>query len=272
MIDFKENIMVVKRKMSGIDLSEKEVAVYATLVEIGGAFPSRISELAGLNRSTTYSILTSLAIKGLVSEIKRNNKIYYQIEKASNLLKYSKDRIKMAENRYKKTLKIIPELEGLISLTPNKPKIRFFEGSSEIFMVYEDHVDVTKKYEMLAWSNAGQIGKIMPKKLKQHYLVTKDRLGIKLRAIVPNSHDNLVYNDVVYKNVSKAIVPNLRFVDADDFPYMSEITIYGVDKVSIVNFNKETPVGVVIENQTIHDMMKMIFELSWNSSCVKRAV
>ena len=50
------------------------------------------------------------------------------------------------------------------------------------------------------------------------------------------------------------------------FPFPGEIIVYGKNKVFFVKFDKLAPIAVIIEDQTIHDMMRMIFELSWNQA------
>jgi hypothetical protein len=45
--------------------------------------------------------------------------------------------------------------------------------------------------------------------------------------------------------------------------------VYGTNKVSITKLGNQNMIGVIIEDKIIHDMMKMIFELSWNSSEVR---
>lgn len=44
--------------------------------------------------------------------------------------------------------------------------------------------------------------------------------------------------------------------------------MYGENKVSIVNLNKEYLTGIIIEDETIYKMMRLIFELSWESKKV----
>src|ERR1035437_9501454 len=111
-----------------IGLSQKEALVYSTLIELGGAYPSKIAEGTKLNRSTVYKILLDLSVKGLVSEIKKKNKIYYQTEKPSKLLRYAKGQVTLANDHLETVQKLIPDLEGMYSLFSNKPKISYFEG------------------------------------------------------------------------------------------------------------------------------------------------
>jgi hypothetical protein len=61
--------------------------------------------------------------------------------------------------------------------------------------------------------------------------------------------------------------PVIRRIPAKLFPFDGEITMYGTNRVSIFKLNKDSidkqVIGVVIEDEMIHGMMKMIFELSW---------
>src|SRR3989344_9040306 len=85
-----------------IGLSEKEALIYASLITLGGAFPSKIAEHAKLNRTSVYKILVDLSVKGLVSEIKKRNKIFYQVEKPDKLLRYAKSQVTLAHDRVEK--------------------------------------------------------------------------------------------------------------------------------------------------------------------------
>ena len=64
----------------------------------------------------------------------------------------------------------------------------------------------------------------------------------------------------------------MKFIPAEKFPYNCEITIYGKNNVSIINFQKDVLVGVIIEEKTIADMMRMIFELAWMGADVQNDV
>ena len=112
------------RHLQKTGLSEKTAIVYSTLLELGGAYPSRIAEVTKLNRSTIYKILLELSIKGLVTEIERGKKLFYQIENPEKLIRFAKTQSDMAQEAYEKTRELIPELEGIFAMNPNKPIVR----------------------------------------------------------------------------------------------------------------------------------------------------
>lgn len=251
------------KDLRSIGLPEKAALIYAAVLEMGVAFPSKIAEVTKLNRSTVYKILTDLAIKGLVTELERNKKICYQAEKPGKLVNFAKSQIGLAEERFEHAKKILPDIEGLFAMIPNKPRVRFFEGMEGVLAIYEDHISEKQSYEMVAYSNAEELMKILPPAFVKKYTKAKEMLGITTRAILPDTPFNQDYNKTVYRNLDKKTQLKMKLIPAATFPYTAEITMYGKNKVSIINFHEKILIGVIIEDPTIVSMMRMVFELAW---------
>lgn len=247
-------------------LNNKAAVVYAALFSIGGAYPSKLATITKLNRSTVYKVLLDLSIKGLVTEIEKGKKLYYQIERPRKLITFAKYNLSRAEDTIEYAKKIVPELEGLFSLTPNKPIVRFFEGIEGIISIYEDHISEKTKYEMLAFSNTAEVTKFLPKKFLINYIKAKEKIGIITRGITPNTNIDKNYTRSVYKNVNKKIWPIIHQIKTEIFPYKIELTIYGDRKVSLLKLEEQQPIGIIIEDKTFHNTMEMIFELAWIGS------
>lgn len=248
--------------------NNKEALVYVSLLELGGAYPSRIAEYSGLKRSTVYSVLTTLSIRGIVNEIEKRNKIYFQIEKPEKLTRYTESRIRRAEEEAEKAKLILPDIEGLFGSLGTRPKVTYFENIEEIMSIYQDMVSTDKKYEMLAFSNAKEFEYVFPDKFFENFRRAKEKIGITTRGIIPETPDDRVFNDKFYSGYKKEVIPEIRYVSKEKFPFKGEIIIYKDKKIAIVNLNKECLTGTIIEDETIYGMMKMIFELAWKSSDV----
>ena len=260
----KEHALI--QQLRKIGLKQKASEVYAALLELKGAHPSRVAEYTGLNRSTVYKLLVELSIKGLVSELQKKGKLYYQIENPKRLVKFAKDQVKLAGERLENAKKALPDFVELIQLSPVRPKIRFADGLTGLMSLYESQVLEKEPYEMLGISNTTELTKVFPKKFVLDYINKKKKLGIGGRAIFPDCEKDKNYLKEYYKNYPKKILPQIKYVPAKIFPYRNEITIYGKNKVSIINFKQKDTVGIIIEDQTIHDMMRMIFELAWTGA------
>lgn len=256
----------LSEKLRKTGLSQKEAAVYMALIEMGGGFPSKIAEMTKLNRSTVYKVLSNLSVYGLISEIEKRKKFFYQPEHPRSIKRFAQSRVTAAQRGLEGTEIILPVLEGLFANASNKPVVRFFEGVEGVLRVYEDHVTDKTPYEMLAFSNTADLMQLLSEDFRLKYIKRKEKLGITTRAILPDQKVDIQYNQTIYKNFPKNIWPKLKHVSRKVFPYKSDLTIYEEKKVSIINFNGPQFSGTIIEDQVIHDMMKMIFELAWQGT------
>jgi len=249
--------------------TDKEALVYVSLLELGGAYPSRIAEYSGLKRATTYNMLTTLSIRGLVNEIEKRNKIFYQVDKPQKLLQFSGSQIQMAKDSYEKAEKILPDIESLFSLLGDKPKVLFFEGPDTVVNICKDQTSSGGNFELIGFSNAKKFKDIMTPAQMKDFVAAKDRLNIFTRGINPDTPEDRAYGKTVFEGIRKELWPKVRYMPKEKFPYEGEITMYSKNKIAITKLGGPNIIGVIIEDKMIHDMMKMIFELAWGSPEVK---
>lgn len=258
----------VAKGLEKAGFNEKEAKVYVSLLELGGAYPSRIAEYSGLNRSTVYKVLLDLSVRGIVNEIEKRSKLFYQIENPEKFLRHAHSRVKLAEDSLENAKSIVPEIEGLYNLLKNHPKVTYYEGAEGLLSIYKDMISITKPYEMLAFSRADEIESFFPPKFLEEFIRTKIENKIKTRGIIPDTAENRKYSERLFKNHPKEFWPKRKYVTEDKFPFSGEIVIYGISRVAIVNFDKTQLTGIIVDDKALHGMMKTIFELSWESALV----
>jgi len=248
-----------------IGLNEKAAKLYLTVLEIGGGYPSTISKKAGLRRSTAYDLLEKLSQEGLVNEIQKKDKKYYQINKSDSLLKFTERKIDRVTEQSERAKRIVPEISALIALSTNKPKVKFYEGVDGVLEVYEDHGNQKETYEMLAYSSVSGATSVMSEDFIEKYLGRKEKLNIKTRAIQPDTAEDRNVSKSFYKKFTgpKNLIPVSRFIPQELFPYEGDITMYGKDKISFINFKDGAYIGVIIQDVELSKMMRSIFELAW---------
>jgi len=266
-MQIKNTNLVEKLVKSGF--TEKEARIYVAILELGGAYPSKIAEYTDINRSTTYHILTTLSIRGIVSEIEKKSKIFYQIERPEKIIRYTEGRVRRAHEESDQMKSVLPDIEGLYGALGTRPKVSYYENIEGMMTIYTDMLATNKKYEMLAWSNAAELENVFPSKFFEDFRRTKERIGITTKGIIPDTEADRTYNERLFKNYKKEVIPEIRYVNKEKFPFKGEITIYGDNKIAIINLNKQYLTGTIIEDETIYNMMKLIFDLSWNSELVK---
>ncbi|MDB5259593.1 MAG: transcriptional regulator TrmB [Candidatus Taylorbacteria bacterium] len=265
-MEIQNNKLVEKLQKSGF--TDKESKVYVAVLELGGAFPSRIAEYTSLNRTTVYHTLLNLSVRGIVNEIEKKNKLFYQAERPGKVIGFAQDQIRMAEDKLNTMKSILPDIEGLYGAFGIRPKITYYEGLDEILGLYREHIRFTEPYEMLAMSNADKLREFFPSDFFDMYVKTKEKIGITTRGILPDTAENRTFNANRYEGIRAEVVPSMRFFNYEQFP-SAEITLYGKNRVSIVNFDKKALMGTIIEDDAIYSMMKALFEMSWNSALAK---
>jgi len=253
----------IKKKLIKSGLSIKEAAIYSYLISSGGAHPSKIAEETQLNRTTVYSLLAKMSVQGLISEIQKGKKKFFQIEKPQRLVNAAKYKIRLAEESYQNAEIMVPILSEILNKATNKPKVQFYNTYETVVSAYMKHIEVSKNYNMMAFFSPLNLKDFLPKKKFKHYIKEKERLGITVRAIASEGDYVNKFGTDMFRGIQKNIWPNIRVVKEKVFPFPGEITLYDNDKISIVKFDKIHPVAVLIHDQDIFNMVKTIWEMSW---------
>lgn len=256
----------LRLKLEKAGLTDNESAIYAYLLDAGGAYPSAIASGTGINRSTVYKTLLTMTIKGIVNEIEKSKKQFYQVSGARALSNFARSQIRIAEGQYDVAEQLLPTIEKLIENASYKPRVHSFEGREAVLQVFTDHISQAEPYEMLALSNADKLFSTMPKSFFDDYRKTKEHKQITTRGILPDTRANRAFVGKTYVSfgIAKKYWPEVKFIDPKLFAQDAELTLYGKNKVSIVKLTEEKQIGIVIEDEVIHNMLKMMFELIWN--------
>ena len=250
-------------KLTKTGLSQKEAVIYDYLLSSGGAFPSAIAKGTGMQRSTAYNILTALAIKGLVNEVKRRNKLYYQISSPSNLVRHARTMVHRAEEQLSNASNVLPQISDLFTQARKKPLILYFEGEKEVIEIYNDHVAGSETYEMRSLAGVDDIMTFISSAYHREYIQKKVKLKVKTRAIMPDTTTARSFLPGNYIVAEKKYWPVIRFTNKG-IPIPGEVTLYGRNKVSIVNLQEKVLAGIIIEDEMIYNMISLLFELAWD--------
>lgn len=266
-MQIKDESLVKKLEKTGF--TDKEALVYVSLLELNGAYPSKVAKYCGLKRATTYDVLTVLAVRGIVNEIEKKNKLFYQIEKPEKIVKYTQNQADKALDAVDTTKGLIPEISNIINSFKNNSKTTYYEGIEGILSIYDDMVDVKKPYEMLIYSRANELVHGVSKKFIEDYIEKKIKAGITTRTLVPDTASNRNHLEIYKKGTPEKFYPVIKYITPEKFDFNGEIVIYGDSKIAITNLGENKLMGVIMEDKAINKIMRVIFELSWNSTLVR---
>lgn len=241
----------VEEILSDIGLSEKEIIIYLVLLKIGEETASRISEIADLNRVTTYSILKSLTEKGFCSSYDKNNIQYFKSVTPESILG-------LLEEKKKRFGLILSQLKQQEKKVVDKPEIAIFEGkrgiASLMALILED---AENKKEVLGYGNVSAGEKTIS---QQSFYWRKTRLEkkIKMRAVSNSTGDAEHREARGWEKITEVRV--LKELEKNNTYTIIAENLLGYFVTGI------EPIGILIKNKDIVEKEKFNFEILWSRS------
>ena len=237
--------MTVENILHQLGFSTNEATVYLAALSTGLTSAAHIAKKAGLQRTTTYSVLDYLVKRGVVGQSKVRGKTRFAAEPPEKLLV-------LVGDIHIKLKKALPELEALYNKKGAKPKILFYEGREAIQSVYDDTLREKPK-EILEWNTDAYFERFP----KDHaYIAKRMELGIRARRL---AGEGSVWQKK-HQPYDRSELSETIIVPRDQFSPMVEVNIYN-DKVAFMNYADE--MSVIIENKAIAEAMRQAYELSW---------
>lgn len=229
-----------------IGLTEAQIKVYLTLLELGTTKTGPIIQKTGLSGSVVYRAIEELIKKGLVScTIKAKTK-HFAATEPKNLLRLWEDKKTRIEEA-------LPELEAK-QKPAEKQETKMYLGWKGIQTAYNSIFDVLPKgSEYITFAT---ITRNEPENVAIFFKnFHRKRLAMNYRVkLIANKEDK---NEFIKKY---GLLPGIetRFV-ADFAP--TGITIYG-DNTLIVTF-EENPMAIIITSKQIAEHFRNIFYKMW---------
>src|SRR3989338_6866581 len=162
----KEQLIKIKELLKNSGFLDKEIAIYLTILELGRGTVAEISRKAGINRSTGYVILDSLAGKNLVSISGKEPKQEYVALSPSNLVEYLNREASKQKKLTESAREILPELTSIYNVG-DRPKVFFYEGLAGLEHVYED--SLTSSGDIYSTSTYEEMHETLPKYFSTYY-------------------------------------------------------------------------------------------------------
>lgn len=236
----------MKELLKNLGLTNHEATVYLELLKLSSVLASNVAEKTKINRSLTYTILTNLIDKGLVSYNMKENRKYFMATKPEKLLEILKEKELRIKEQKNKIEKILPKLKKL-QIEVKEQKIEIYKGKQGLKTIFEDILRTNKNY--VAYGSGGLIEEILdfyfPNFIKRR---AKQKLKTKL-----------IFN--ISKKPIKHPLTKIRYL-MDEYHSPCDTIIYG-DKVAIL-FLIGGLTGLVIESKELAQGYKNHFNLLWN--------
>ena len=232
---------------ANLGLSKQESTVYLAALKLGSAPASSIAKTAGLERTTVYPVLKSLAKEGLVMVHFQQKERRYRAQNPVTLAR-----------RYEKTLQdftsIIPELNKLRQNQVLNLGFRFIETASELKRFYADVlIEYRNKEYYVISSSQGWMG--IDTEFFTQLRKDREKANIKTKLILTHESQKTDPPNGTLLRTAKYLPPSYTF--------KSSINIFS-DKI-LISGRELTSLAVIIEIPAMTDIFKSVFRLLWDT-------
>lgn len=242
----------LKKALLQLNLTEKEIASYITLLEQGALSIQDISKNTGINRVTTYAAIEELKTKGLVSESRKGKRKLFVAENPEsfeNILQEKKDRLRQEADILQSI--ILPSLKAINVNQTNKPEIKFFEGAEEINKIFDN---ILKSSSVINCGSYDTAIKTTTQAFEKEYFAEIKRKKIFFRMILEDTPLNHEFAELGKGAIHVKFLPPETKGSAD-------ILVFG-QSVALMSYDRKT--ATLIEDQTIADSMRMYLDFMWD--------
>ncbi len=239
--------MVTKEEaLKELNLSDKEVKVYLSLLMLGQSAVNDIAKKASLNRVTTYDILQALLERGFVSYVIISGVKHFESVEPSKFLDSLKEKQEKIEA-------VLPELEAAKSSLTKKPHIEMYEEIDGLKSVFNDILKENKE----TWF----IGD--PKMIESlqfyfpHFIKQKRKQGIFSKVITYDCNAMRKYS-----KESPEKFMHMKFIKQK----IDMTKIFYGEKVAFLTFREKNSIAILINNKDIADTERKLFGILWDNS------
>ena len=235
--------------LEDLGLTQAEIKVYITLLELGNSTAGPILDKSGLQNSVVHRALNALIEKSLINFIKEGKRKVYQATDPENFYNYIDEKKRNFDL-------ILPELKKKQKFSKEKEKATIYKGKRGINEIYNIMIN-TKGKEYNTFGGGEDVANFMG-------LTWWRNLHAKRRANKLPSRQ--VFDETVRplgKEITDMPFTKIRFL-AKEFAQFQETVIVG-DLVAI-NIFTENPYGILIKDKAVADGYRKQFEILWKKA------
>ena len=236
--------------LENLGLTENEAKVYLASLSLGQSTILKISRTAEIKRTTIYSVIESLKQKGLMKiEIKGWKKLFVaeSPEKLDVMIKNRREELKSS----------LPEFLALYNLQGEESFIKYYEGLEAVKSVYESMLRDVRPHEDYLVVTDSKEWYQLDEKFFLKYIQKRATLNVNTRVLLQDSETARHFKKIEKNHNEKIkILPVNTSLKTNLIIIPRRIVIHQL-----------TPpiLAIVIENKSVIQMHKELFELIWNS-------
>lgn len=240
---------------SGLTQSQAEILNF--LFQNKESKASIIAKKLKRPRGAVYKSLEELITLNLVARTDKANMVsIFRAEHPGKIEKF----FEKQENNIRKNksayLSILPDMISDFNLSSNKPGIKFLEGNDGIKKVINDTLKSKTTVYTFIDAESLKDDKIL-QEINKEYIKKREKRKLNKKIIAPKSSQNFFSN----LNINNT---KIKFLKDNSIPFKSGLQIYD-NKVSFQTINNKNKIALIIEDENIFKMHKLLFEYIWRT-------
>lgn len=232
--------------LEDLGLTQAEIKVYLTLLELGSATAGKILKKSKIQNSVMHRALNALIEKSLINYILEGRRKVYQATDPENFLNFIDDK----KTRFQQIL----------------PKLKKKQKSAEIgetATVYKGMRGIKEAYSLMINTKGKEYNTFGGGFPCENLMGTSWWLNLHQRRIASKLKARQVFDETVRKvgsEINNLPFSNVKFLSKDFF--QAQETVIVGDKVAIAVFT-ENPYAFVIQDKVVADGYRKHFEVLW---------
>lgn len=240
--------------LTTLGLKQTDIVTYEALLQVSPASIRNIATQAGINRGSVYEALKRLVTYGLASVKQRGQRDYYTAESPDKIHELIRDKRRDLLAASETAKEIIPHLVTKHAPPKGHPSVRYYEDDEGIATVLKDVIQTCRKLDKRLYYaySSKKIRQYLYRKFPQY---TDRRIAEEIEVLViaegqggeaaPLSKRKWLAGDTASPEIA------------------SYVLIYGNKVAQVAIANDLTPYAVVIEDNSVASMQRLLFEQLW---------
>lgn len=251
----KDDKLDISQLLLELGLSRQEVATYLALLDLESVSIRKVSEKTGINRGTTYEAIKTLVEWGLVSTRTSGQREYYSAESPDKIYDIIQDKKRDLWRVMQNAKELVPGLMVQKARPQGRPLVRYYEDDEGIVTILKDVLQTCRKLEK-----------------PEYYAYSSRPLRQYLYREFPKFTDQRIQEKIKVKVIAigeggeHTAISERKWIDEPKDSSISSYTIIYGNKVAQISISNDfTPYGVVIEDDGIASMQRLLFERLWKN-------
>ncbi len=242
-------LMEIDTALRTYGLSKNETVIYLFLLKKLEATAFAIAKETGIPRTTVYANCELLKQSGLISQSKKNNVAYFEIENPKQLLNSLKEKEAIIQE-------VFPQINALIDREHVSPVAKLYTGADGMKLVLEDVLETCtqEKIKRLYATSQPELFDYLPKFFSA-WVARREEAGIYTQLII--GEDVRSETIPLHSNVMR----ETRFLPSK-YPIECSVDIYG-NKLAFFSFKNSELYSVIVESPTIANLFRQFFLFTW---------